>query len=106
MSEANSIAGTVGTWIGGLIVLFVLYLVAYKLRHITTSSDENTHTLLGVQNRDLAETRASNEAILRALLKIEEIALEVRNEPGDVLVVQGVPYSSAQMDRADIQRQA
>lgn len=106
MSEANSIAGSVGAWVGGLVVLLITYFVAYKMRHITTSGDQERNFLLRRNNDEMVELRAINQATLEVLQRIEKIALEVKNESGDMLVLQRVPRSSTQVIGANIPSQA
>lgn len=65
MSEANSIAGSVGAWVGGLFVLLITYFVAYKMRHITTSGDQDRNLLLRKNNEEMAKLRTINQANLR-----------------------------------------
>ena len=67
MSEANSIAGTVGAWVAGIIVLLVSYFVAYKLRHITTSSDQDRNELLKELKEELVGIRRATQASLHVI---------------------------------------
>ena len=78
MSEANSIAGSVGAWVGGLLVLLITYFVAYKMRHINTSGDQDRNLLLRSINDEMEKFRSINQATLEVLQRIEKIALEVK----------------------------
>lgn len=97
MSEATSIAGSVGAWVSGLVVLLITYFVAYKMRHITTSGDHRRNFLLGEVRHEMTRLRILNEATLEVLQRIEKIAVEVKNESGDMLVLQRVPRSSTRV---------
>lgn len=106
MSKAVSIASSMGAWVSGIVVLLITYFVAYKVRHITTSGDNERNLLLRRNNVKMAKLRADNEATLEVLLRIEKIALEVKNESGDKLVLQRVARSSTQVIGANIPSQA
>ena len=99
MSEANSIAGTVGTWVGGFVVLLVSSLIsAYIARSVTLSKTEKLdRALLVCIRKELGSLNGTEQAQLEVLLRLEKIALEVKNESGDVLVLQRVPRASAQV---------
>lgn len=99
MSEANSIVGTVGTWVGGFLVLLVSSLLgAYITRSATSSENEVTEKyLLYCIKRDTGQLVDTEKAMLEILLRFRENRLEVKNESGDVLVLQGVPRASAQV---------
>ena len=98
MSEANSKAGTVGTWVGGLVVLLVSAFVAYIARRRTSVKTKVTEKdLLYSIKRDIGSLHDTERTILEVLLRLEKIALEVKNESGDVLVLQRVPRASAQV---------
>ena len=73
MSEANSIASSVGTWVSGLVVLLITYFVAYKMRHITTSGDREGNFLLRRVHKEMQLLRATNEATLKVLQMIKKI---------------------------------
>ena len=100
MSEANSIAGTVGTWVSPFLLLLLTTMVAYMTRHITPSDDTERKRLLRQTARDVGHLRRDYHETLQVLLRIEKMAIEVKNESGDVLVLQRVPRSSAQVSGA------
>ena len=98
MSEATSIVGTVGAWVGGLVVLLLTHFIAYKMKHITTSSDRDRNLLLRGSIEELRRIRAATdanrvatEANLQVLQRVEKIAIEVKNESGTVFVIQRGP---------------
>lgn len=101
MSEANSYAGTVGTWVVGFLVLFTQTILAYivlrrERSHGATNPNVETNKLLKLL---LAEVRRGNvvaEASRVTLGNIERIAVEVRNDAGGMLVIQRMPRSSTQ----------
>lgn len=103
MSEANSIVGTVGTWVGGFAVLLDSSLLsAYITRSATSSENERTEKyLLYCIKRDTGQFVDTEKAILEILLGFRENCLEVKNESGDVHVLQGVPRASAQVIHAN-----
>lgn len=81
MSEANSIASTVGTWVGGFVVLLVSSLLsAYITRSSTSSKTEVSEEGLLLRNiKDGIESLYGTEkAQLDVLLRLEKIALEVK----------------------------
>ena len=93
MSEANSIAGTVGTWVSPFLLLLLTNMVAYMTRHITPSDDTERKRLLRQTARDVGHLRRDYHETLQVLLRIEKIAIEVKNESGDVLVLQSADKS-------------
>lgn len=100
MSEANSIASTVGTWVGGFVVLLVSSLLsAYITRSVTSSKNEDSAEakLLRSIKNGIESLHGTEKAQLDVLLRLEKIALEVKNESGDVLALQRGPRASAQV---------
>lgn len=99
MSEVNSILGTVGTWVGGFLVLLVSSLLsAYISRSVTRRENELTEKqLLYWIKRDTGVLCDTEKSILDVLLRLEKMALEVENESGDVPALQRVPRASAQV---------
>ena len=91
MSEATSIVGTVGAWVGGFVVLLVSTLIAYRVGHITTPSDRVRDKILRGHTNELKLIRQATEAGAAALLRVEQIAIEVKNESGNVFVIQRGP---------------
>lgn len=91
MSEVTSIVGTVGAWVGGFVVLLITHLIAYKMRHITTSADRDRNSLLGESIKELRRIRVATEDSLKVLQRVEQIAIEVKNESGTVFVIQRGP---------------
>ena len=91
MSEATSIVGTVGAWVGGFVVLHLSTLIAYRVGHITTPSDRVRDKILREHTNELKLIRQATEAGAAALLRVEQIAIEVKNESGNVFVIQRGP---------------
>ena len=108
MSEANSIAGTVGTWVSPFLMFVITTMVAYMMSHITTSTSSDTYrnNLLRQTAVEMALLQESNKAILEVLLRIERKPQTIQIESGDMLVLQCVPRSSTQVTGAHIPRQA
>ena len=100
MSEANSIAGTVGTWVSPFLMFVLTTMVAYMMRHITTSTSGDTerNSLLRRTVEEMALLRENNEALLEVLLRIEKNPQTIQIESGDMLVLQCVPRSSSAGD--------
>lgn len=91
MSEVLSIVGTVGAWVGGLVVLLLTHFIAYKMRHITTSDDRDRNSLLRGSIEELRRIRVATEDSLEVLQRVEQIAIEVKNESGTVFGIQRGP---------------
>ena len=86
MSEVNSIVGTVGTWVASFVVLLITYFVAYKLRYITTPSDQVRNELMKGLKEMLASIRTADQATLHAIQGVEQIAIQIKNKSGTVSV--------------------
>lgn len=105
MSEANTHAGTIGTWVAGFIILFTQSFLSYIAfrwgrSHPAPNPNAETNRLL---NDLIAEVQQGNrvaEASQVTLGNIERIAVEVRNDAGGMLVIQRMPRSSTQSQDA------
>ena len=104
MSEATSTAGTIGTWVAGFVVLVVSsFSSAYIHRRLTSGKTEAAEKeLLGDIKLEIKELHGTMKSMLEVLQRLENPALEVNNESGDVLAPQGVPRASAQVIGANI----
>ncbi len=79
MSEAKSIAGTVGWWIGAFLVLLVWSLLsAYISRSITSSKRVTELDSLCIIKKDLERLHAIEQATLEVLLRLEKLAQDNR----------------------------
>ena len=94
MPEAHSIASSVGSWVSGLVVWLITYFAAARVRHTPTSSDQDRNVLLKELKKELAGIRIAAETSLTVLRRLEQIAIEVKNESGDVVVIQRRPRAS------------
>ena len=94
MPEAHNIASAVGSWVSGLVVWVVTVFTAAKVRHTPTSSDKDRNDLLKKLKEELADIRIAAQSSLTVLRRLEQIAIEVKNESGDVVVIQRRPRAS------------
>ena len=100
MSEANSIAGTVGTGVAGFVVLLVSSLITFYIaRSVNSSKTEvsEEESLLQSIKEGIENLHDTEKAQLDVLLSLEKIALEVKNESGDVLALQRGTSSESQL---------
>lgn len=101
MTEANSYAGTIGTWVVGFIVLFsqsFLSYIAFRWGWSRWAPDPNVETTQLLKDL-ITEVRRGNEVAQASrvtLGNIERIAVEMRNDAGGMLVIQRMPRSSTQ----------
>lgn len=86
-------------------VWFITYFAEYKVRHTTTSSDKVRNTPLENFNEKLASIRLAAETYLAVLRRLEGIASEVKDESGDVFVIQRRPRSSITGQHVSISRE-